>query len=458
MLPTEKECRRIAERALSLAPTGEAAVAITFGQGSNTRFANNEITTSGAAESVGVVVTVTREARTGRVSLNETSDAALERAMKRADEIARALPADPEFVGPIPAQPYLKIESYDEATAKFGAADRLPGVRAVVEPAAEAGMNSSGFFTNGASVQCLANQAGNFGYHRASDASFSATVRTADGTGSGWAEDSSVRVKDVEAVSLAARALKKAKDSAGPTAIDPGDYTVILEPAAVADLIGFNFAFGLSARAAEEGRSYFSKKGGGTMVGEKVFHESVTLKSDPTDPRRPGSPWGGGGGFGGGGGGGGFGGGGGGDFGLAARPITWIEKGVLKSLSYDRYWAQKAQKGPTPPATNLILEGGRETLEGLIASTERGLLVTHFWYIRVVNPQTLQLTGLTRDGIWLVENGKIARPVMNFRFNESPAVLLNNVLGMTPAVRTGNAVVPAIKAGSFTFSSLSDAV
>lgn len=452
MLPTEKECRWTTERALGFAPTGEASVSITFGQSSNTRFANNEITTSGASESVGVVVSVTRDARIGRMSLNETSDAALERAMKRADELARVLPPDPEYLGPLPPQQYPKIAAYDEATAKFGAADRLPGVRAVVEPAAEQGLNASGFFVNGATVQCIADKAGNFGYHRSSDASFSATVRTADGTGSGWAEDSSVRVSQMDAGALAARALKKAKDSAGPTALDPGDYTVILEPAAVADLIGFSFFFGLSARAAEEGRSYFSKKGGGTMVGEKVFHESVTLKSDPTDPRRPGSPWVSGSRF------GGFGGGGGGDFGLAARPITWVEKGVLQGLSYDRYWAKKASREPTPPVTNLILEGGNQTLEGLIASTDRGLLVTHFWYIRVVNPQTIQLTGLTRDGIWLVENGKIVRPVVNFRFNESPAVLLNNVLGMTPSVRTSNAVVPAIKAANFTFSSLSDAV
>ena len=454
MLPTEKECRQIADRALGFAPTGEASVALGFTAGSNTRFANNEITTSGAAEGISVVVSVTRDARTGRVSLNETGDAALERAMKRADELAKVLPADPEYVGPLPKQSYLAIAAYDEPTARFTAADRLPGVRAVVGPAAEAGMNSSGFFLNGGAVSCIANKAGNFGYHRATDASFSATVRAADGTGSGWAEDSAVRVKDVDAPDLAGRALRKAKTSAQPKALDPGDYTVILEPAAVADLIGQNLGFSLAARAAEEGRTFFSKKGGGTLIGEKVFHESVTVKSDPSDSRRPGLPWGGVG-FGGGGG-GGF--GGGGEIGLAARPITWVENGVLKNLSYDRYWAKKADKEPTPAANNLIVEGGKETLESLIASTEKGLLVTHFWYIRVVNPQTLQMTGLTRDGLWLIENGKITRPVMNFRFNESPAVVLSNVLGMTPAVRSGNAVMPAIKAANFTFSSLSDAV
>src|SRR4030095_4585781 len=136
-------------------------------------------------------------------------------------------------------------------------------------------------------------------------AGFSATARSADGTGSGWAEDTSFRVSEIDAPALAARALQKSRDSQGAKPLDPSDYTVILEPAAVAGLLGFNFTAALSARNVEEGRSYFSKKGGGTLVGEKLFHESVTLKSDPLDTPRPGSPWTGAAGFGGGGGGGG---------------------------------------------------------------------------------------------------------------------------------------------------------
>lgn len=459
MLPNEKECRAITAQVLSQAkPGSDVSVALAFGQRSNTRFANNEITTSGAAESVSVTVAVTTEARTGRVTINETSDEALAHAVQRASEIAAALPADPEYVGPLAPQKYLPIAAYDGATEKAGAAERLPGVRAVVEPAAREAMNASGFFSNGAGVQCIANAAGNFGYFRSTDAAFSATARTKEGTGSGWAEDSSFRIGDVKATALAARALQKARDSRQAKMLEPGDYTVILEPAAVAELLGFNLAGALSARAAEEGRSFFSKKGGGTLVGEKLFHESVTLRSDPMDARRPVAPWGGAGGGGAGGGGGGGFGGFGGEPGLAAAPITWIEKGVLKNLSYDRYWAKKAEREPTPPLAGLILDGGKDSIESLIATTDRGILVTHFWYIRVVNPQTMQLTGLTRDGIWLIENGKITMPVMNFRFNESPAVVLGNVLGMSPAVRAGNAVVPAIKAANFTFSSLSDAV
>lgn len=453
MLPTDAECRKLAEQALSQAGDRDAGIAMTFSQVSNTRFANNEITTSGETNSVNIVVAVTADGRTGRVSLNETSGPALQRAVGRARELAELLPVDPEYVGAVPPQKYLDIKAWDDATAKAGAAARIEGVRAVVEPAAKAGMNSSGFFVTGATVQCIANRAGNFGVYRSTHASYSATVRTADGTGSGWAEDASWKVSEVDAPALAMRALRKATTSAQAKPIEPGDYTVILEPAAVAGIMGFNFAAALSARAVEEGRSFFSKKGGGSLVGERVFHESVTLKTDPTDARRPSAPWGG---FGGGGG-GGFG-GGGVDAGIALRAMTWIDKGVLKALSYDRYWAKKSNLEPTPAATALVLEGGNETLESLIASTEKGLLVTNLHYIRVVNPQTIQLTGLTRDGVWLVENGKISRPVSNLRFNESPAVVLANVLGMTRAERSGNVVVPAIKASSFTFSSQSDAV
>ena len=459
MLPTEAECRKLAERALSYAKVPDASVSMTFTDSGNTRFANNEITTAGAAESVTVVVSTTREGRTGRVSLNETTSEALEQAMRRAEEIAGVVPPDPEAVGPLEPQKYMKIAAWDEATAKLDAAARVPGVRAVIEPAARESLNASGFFTRTARVQCIANKAGNFGWHRSTDCSFSATARTADGTGSGWAEDSAWRARDVDAPALAARALQKARDSRQPRPLSPGDYTVILEPAAVAQFLQAGIGFqAFLARLAEEGRSYFSKQGGGTRVGERVFHESVTLKTDPADPRRPTAPWGVGGGPGGGGGGGGAGFGGGADLGLAITPTVWVRNGVLENLAYDRYWAKKAGRAPTPNPTGLIFEGGRETMESLIASTDRGLLITQFWYIRTVNPQTLQLTGLTRDGVWLIEKGKIVHSVSNFRFNESPAVMLQNLLGMTPAVRTGNNLVPAVKASAFTFSSLSDAV
>src|SRR5262249_9781186 len=211
-----------------------------------------------------------------RVTLNETSDAALQRGASRAAEIAAALPADPEYVGPLPPQKYLDIKAFDDVTNKAGAVERLPGVRAVIEPAAKEGMNSSGFFENGATVQCVANSAGNFGYFRSTEAAYSATARTGEGGGSGWAQDSSYKFAEVEAPALAARPRQESRDSRHATQLGPGDYAVILEPGAGAEFLGFTLTGALSARAVEEGRSYFSKKGGGTLVGEKLFHESVT--------------------------------------------------------------------------------------------------------------------------------------------------------------------------------------
>jgi len=217
--------------------------------------------------------------------------------------------------------------------------------------------------------------------------------------------------------------------------------------------------FGMQARAAEEGRSFLSKKGGGTLAGEKLFPEFITLRSDPFNKLYSALPWGGGGG-GFGGGGGGFGGGGGG---LPADRITWIENGVVKNLVYDRYWAVKAGKQPTPFPNRLVLDGGGKSLADLIASVDRGLLVTRFWYIRVVNPQSMQVTGLTRDGVFLIEQGKVTAPVMNFRFNQSPVEMLKNtvVMGTPVRVRGGEGqgmIAPAIVAKDFSFTSISDAV
>jgi predicted Zn-dependent protease len=280
-------------------------------------------------------------------------------------------------------------------------------------------------------------------------------MRTADGTGSGYASFASPRVADINAAALAARAAAKAESSAHPRDLPPGRYTVILEPAAVADLL-MSLAFAMNARSADEGRSFLSKPGGGSRIGEKLFADGVTLRSDPFDRRSPGSPWAGGGGM--------FSGRGGSALsGLPARRTTWIENGVIKTLAVDRYWAKKTGVEPVPMSGGLILEGSNKSLDALIAETERALLVTRFWYIRNVNPLNATVTGLTRDGVWLVEKGKVVHPVNNFRFNESPVNLLKNLEATSLPVRAGGSefssmIVPAIRARDFLFTSRSDAV
>ena len=444
MILNKNEAKQLIDRTLAFSKAADCQVSLSSSQNSHTRYANNEITTSGTTEDVSLSISVTIEKSTGRVSANELSDVALQRAVARAEEIARISPPDPEYLEALGPQQYPEIKAYFEETARARASDRLPGVLAVIEPAAKQGLNSSGFFTNSASAIAFGNKRGNFGYHRRSAANYSVTVRTPDGTGSGWASDGAARIADIDVKRLAAAGIRKALESRQPKPVEPGNYTVILEPAAVNDLIPLMMG-SFNARQADQGFSFLAKKGGGTKVGERVFSELVTIRSDPFDSRLPGMPWSQ-------------------EGGHPAERITWIEKGIVRNLSYDRNWAQQSGHKPVSMG-NLIMEGGQETLESLIKSTPRGLLVTHFWYIRPVNPQTVQLTGLTRDGLFLIEDGRVTAPVTNLRFNESPVRVLGNVQALSAAVRTGSglergtgSVVPAIKASNFYFSSVSDAV
>jgi predicted Zn-dependent protease len=212
---------------------------------------------------------------------------------------------------------------------------------------------------------------------------------------------------------------------------------VILEPEASVELIQ-NMVFNMGARGADEGRSFLSKPGGATKVGEKLFDERVTITSDPGNPDVPATPWGG--------------------DGRALNPTTWIDKGVVKQLFYSRYWAAQKNVAAIPAPPNIIMAGGTGSLEDLIRDTRRGVLVTRTWYIRTVDPQTLLYTGLTRDGTFYIENGQIKYAVKNFRFNESPVIMLNNVDAFAKPVRQRGNLIPPMRLRDFTFTSLSDAV
>jgi predicted Zn-dependent protease len=457
---TREDARKLTDRILSYSRAPECEVTLEQTETGHTRFAANDVTTAGSARDLMIAITSRAEGRSGTSRVNDTDEAALRQAVARSEELMKAASVDPEAVAALSPQKYPEIRGFHEETAKAGAEKRRDGVSAALKLAREKSLDASGFSENTSRWSATANKSGNFGYHSSTSSSFSTTMRTADGTGSGWAGGSSPRFSRIPAVLLAQTAAKKAVDSAKPRDLEPGRYTVILEPRAVADLAG-QIGNSFSQRSADEGRSFLSKPGGGNRVGEKLFHESVTIRSDPFDERVPGRPWAGGGGFGGGGGGGlGFGGFGSAGFaGLPVRKTTWVEKGVVKALSVDRYWAARNKLEPLPFSGSLIIEGGSGSLEDLIAGAERALLITRFWYIRSVNPQNLQVTGLTRDGVWLVEKGKVTAAVTNFRFNDSPLSLLKNVEAMSaPVSVTENLVAPAIRARDFLFTSKSDAI
>jgi predicted Zn-dependent protease len=225
-------------------------------------------------------------------------------------------------------------------------------------------------------------------------------------------------------------------------------YTVVLEPQAVASLIPL-LGGAFNGRSADEGRSPFSKRGGGTKVGERIADERVTLYSDPTDSDLLMAPFDNEG------------------FPLVRR--AWIENGVLRNLTYSRFWAQKQGVEPTGGGGGgfggggfpggLKMAGGTKSLDELIAGTQRGILITRLWYIRSLDTRTVMLTGLTRDGTFLIENGRVARSLKNFRWNESPLFMLNKIdeIGRAEPTAAGQ-VMPSLKVRDFNFTSLSDAV
>jgi predicted Zn-dependent protease len=434
---TEKEARALAAQILAESKAPECELVLSRWQSSNSRFAANEVTTAGSVLDTRIEITSRREGKSGSATVSDLGPASLGAALRLSEQLMDLAPPDPEWVEGLPAQKYPTIDAFHAPTASASPARRLVGVKAALDLARAEKLQAAGFFESEARFTAIANKKGNFAFFRNTQVGYSTTMRTPDGTGSGWAGGDGPRLNDVDAPLLARRAVHKAKASAQPRPLPPGRYTVILEPRAVQDLLGF-LAGSLSARRADEGRSYFSKPGGGDRIGEKLFADSVTLRSDPFHAKVPGRPWS--------------------QEGLPARATTWIEKGVLKALSISRYWARKTEREPLPFSGALVMEGGKGGAEELVAKTARGLLVTRFWYIRSVNPQTIQVTGLTRDGVWLVEKGAIVAPVNNLRFNESPANLLINVEALGAAVSTGEAVVPPILARDFNFSSVSDAV
>jgi predicted Zn-dependent protease len=403
----------------------------------NIRYARNTVTTAGGEVNQNLSVTASFGRRTGSATTNDFSDASLAACVKRAEELARLAPEDPEFMAPVGAQAYRATPAWSDRTAAMTPADRATAVAGSIRPAKAANCVAAGFLSDSAGWSARMNSAGNFGYHRSTNASFSVTVRSEDGTGSGYGADDAHAFDRMNTDEASAIALEKAVASRNPRAIEPGKYTVILEPLASSGIMQFMWG-GFNARSIEEGRSFLSKAGGGSRMGEQVFGPEVTVRSDPRNAEVPGSPWGG--------------------DGLPAQATTWIDKGVVAATSSNRFWAQKTGRAPLSGPSNILMSGGTGTTADLIRTTERGVLVTRTWYIRSVDPQTVLVTGLTRDGTFYVENGRIVHAVKNFRFNESPVIMLNNVDALGAPVRVGGSLIPPMRLRDFTFTSLSDAV
>ncbi len=434
---SKEEALAIMKKVLSYSKADECTVNLSGSEDGNIRYARNSVSTAGEQSQTSLGVSSAFGKKVGVATINEFDDASLEKVVRRSEELANISPESPEYMPLLGPQTYAESITYNAATAALNPDKRADSVAKSLKVAKDAGLEAAGFLENSTGFNATLNSKGLFGYNKATDVSFSVTVRNKEGTGSGYASKSYNDVAKMDTLFLTKQATAKANGSAAAKAIEPGKYTVILEPLAASDLISTMFG-GFDARTADEGRSYMSKKGGGTRLGEKLFDEKVTMYSDPLHPDLPFSPFAG--------------------DGQPQRKTVWVENGIVKKLAYSRYWAQQKGVDPLPGANRIVMEGGKSSIDDMIKNTEKGILVTRFWYIRFVDPQTLLLTGLTRDGTFYIENGKIAFPIKNFRFNESPVIMLNNLEELGKPERVANLIVPPMKIRDFTFTSLSDAV
>jgi predicted Zn-dependent protease len=448
---SREQVKAITDKILTMCKADAVEVEFQGGERSATRFANSTITANLIEHDQSVEITVYYGQKSASTTTHQFDDASLKSAIEQVQALAKRKPDNPETMPLVkPPQDYLKVESTLPSAVSFGPAERAQMVKKSVEICEKHGVLGAGYIPKMHWTQATANSEGLFAYYQWADASFILTCRTPDGTGSGWAGTTNVKdISQIDAAALTEVAASKALKSQKPRAIEPGNYTVILEPRPAARFLSLALQ-AFNARPAEEGRSFMSgKEKGSTRLGEKVFGDNVTLRTQIQNPILRQSPIG--------------------PDGLAARDVTWVEKGVVKNLFYDRFWAQKQGKtaSVTAPFQSLVMDGGDATVEQMIKSTKRGLLVSFFWYIRPVEQMTLLNTGMTRDGLFLIENGEITAPVQNFRWNETPAVGFNNISMLGKAVpmhtgeaydQPGTALVPAMRIEDFTMTSISPAV
>jgi predicted Zn-dependent protease len=442
---SEQEHLDVIDKAVKRSKADEIEINLVSTVTGNTRFAANQLSTSGIVNDVTLVVYSAYGPKHATVTTNDLSDASIERAVRESERLAKLAPDDPEIMPRLGQTKWQPVPAYFESTAQLTPGDRAKAAMTALAPArASKELQAAGFIITYAQSLSIGNSAGLRAFHRSTSANYQLTVRTTDGTGSGWAAADDHDWTKVDFTRISERAIDKAKASRNPVAIEPGKYTVILEPQGVGDLVQLiaNYA---DARATDEGRSPFVKAGGGAKVGEKIIDERLSLVSVPNDPLLLAQPFDG--------------------DGLPLTNRTWVENGVLKELQCGRFWAKKTGKTPTGGASCLKLVGtGAQSMDDLIKGTARGVLVTRLWYLREVDPRTALQTGLTRDGTFLIENGKITKSLRNFRFNESPLFMLNNLEGITAPERLagteqgGDIAMPAVKVRDFNFTSLSEAV
>jgi predicted Zn-dependent protease len=409
-----------------------------------TRFANNTIHQNVAERVTHLSVRPVMDGRTARASTNRVDGDAIRNVVEQAIAIARLTEPDPDLPPLAGPADYQGVERWFEGTARAAPEERARAVAQAIRAVEAAGQTAAGIYSTGELFFALLNSRGVSAAHRETMARFSITAMASDS--SGWAKASASNHATLDPLELAVRAARKA---AGPEGrprtareLPPGRYTVILEPAAVLDLAGQMFA-DFSATAIRDGRSFLNDR-----IGKKVFGDNITIHDDAWHPLQAGAPFDG--------------------EGVPRQRLTLVERGVVREVAYGRQAAALAGATPTghgfplpnefgEAPTNIVIAGGDSSVEAMAASTERGILVTRLWYIREVDPYKKIFTGMTRDGTFLIEGGRVTAGLRNFRFNQSLIEMLSSVEALSAPVRasgeeTFDMVVPAMKVREFNFT------
>ena len=405
------------------------------------RFSENQISQNVRKNTFSLTVTSYFGKRSASASTTELNREAIAQTVKRAEDLARIAPEDPEWVELLPEQVYSdRTPAFDEATATLSPLRKGEIIQQVCSLSKAAGVNGSGTLSFQVSLNAIGNSKGLRGCDRTTEADFSFTARVDNG--SSWNRCTAWSIQQLPIIELAEKVIERAIASKNPQTIEPGDYTVVFEPAAMASLLPW-VIWNLDARAADEGRSFMSRNDDygnptGNKVGEQHFSHIVRVQRNSAHPLLQGGRF--------------F------SNGLANTELDIIQDGIPQTLSYSRYWAKEQGKEPTGAMYPIVMTGSDKTVADLIASTERGIFVSRAWYVRYVNSRTLEVTGMTRDGTFLIENGKLAHPIKNLRFNQCLPEMLDNVVAVSQARRCGSSVIPGCKVENFHFSSITDSI
>ncbi|HZT40100.1 MAG TPA: TldD/PmbA family protein [Bryobacteraceae bacterium] len=442
-LLTRKDCEQTFHYAQQAArERGVTAIELLLEASSHalTRFANNAIHQNVAEQSRRASVRVIVDGRTARAATNRLDRDSLSRAVDQAIEVAKSLEFDPDLLPLAEPRAIADCNRFFASTAECSPEERARVVAEAIGVVESAGQTTAGAYSTAQTTEAILNSRGVFAYHSETLARFSITAMTADS--SGWAKASSPDRLAFDPLELARRAALKAELSRAPREIMPGRYTVILEPAAVLDLVGQMFG-DFSATALEDRRSFLAGR-----LNQKLFGENINISDDVYHPLQAGPAFDG--------------------EGVPRRRLALVENGVPREVAYSRAAARRAGVEPTghgfpvpnefgEAPVNIVMQGGDATIDDIIASTDHGILVTRLWYIREVDPFEKIMTGMTRDGTFLIEAGRVACGVRNFRFNQSLIELLNNVDLMMPAERAAgeeafDMVAPGLRARNFNFT------